>query len=588
MLSAKREADIVNLVNQSGTISVGELAAHFGVVEMTIRRDLKKLERLRLLRRTHGGAIRIDNSAGMTLLNVVSSTQTIQETLPDALILAPVQDRAAHTLRERALRSQIPLIAEGAPQEGAIYVGLDNFRAVMELGLWTADYVSQNFNHDIHLLDVGMPHLTNTFDRSRGFIAGLQTGIGREVQAVSVDGHGLYNEAYQAALDGLRVHPETNVIFGINDDSVLGALQAYSDLGRDPKAIIAVNVGGEGKTLFDVLSRGGALKACLAMFPEMAGRMTVDVIARLWAGEDIGTTVNTPTALLTAHNINEYYTHNQQEWILNFRAVEQLEQTRFETPVPQALKKRISFAFHYHTHEWYENVTKAMQERAEAFGIIFSVEDVNEDLKAEINELRRLIGKAAAAYVKDGETIILDTGTATTNMTQFLQGHHNLTVVTNSVTIFHRLQQNPNINLRLTGGDFHRHSQSLVGPAATRYLADIRVDKAFIVAGGLSQSFGISCANLAEAEIRRAMIEAAREVVLLVDHTVFNVEANEHIANINKLDTVITDAGTLAAQRFQLNQNGLRVIVAGHTPHIQAETAMPQPRRIDTLVSDAD
>ncbi len=78
---------------------------------------------------------------------------------------------------------------------------------------------------------------------------------------MTVDGHGLYNEAYQVAKDALRVHPEINVIFGINDDSVLGGLQAYLDLDRDPERMLAVNVGGEGKTLFDVLYRGGPLKA---------------------------------------------------------------------------------------------------------------------------------------------------------------------------------------------------------------------------------------------------------------------------------------------------------------------------------------
>ena len=55
-----------------------------------------------------------------------------------------------------------------------------------------------------------------------------------------------------------------------------------------------------------------------------------------------------------------------------------------------------------------------------------------------------------------------------------------------------------------------------------------------------------------------------------------NVEANEHIANINSVDTVITDAGTLAAQRLQLNQKGLRVIVAGHTPSVQPYPALPE------------
>lgn len=572
MLLVKREADIVAFVNERGAVSVHELSSLFDVTDMTIRRDLRKLEMLRLLRRTRGGAVRLEDAAPNTPLGIISSADAVYGTLPDALILAPVQDRAAHTLRERALRSRIPLIAEGAPQEGAVYVGPENFQATKRLGHWTAQYVRQHLSGRVCVLDIGLPQLPNTVDRSAGFSAGLRAEQQNAVQIVSVDGRGLYNDAYQAALDALRVHPEIDVIFGINDDSVLGGVQAYLDLGRDPSCLVAVNVGGEGKTLFDVLWHGGPIKACMALFPEIVGRMAVDTALRLWADEAVDNRIVTPTALLTGDNLTQFYTPSGKEWVLNTEAVAQLEQSRYSSPVPVATNKRLVFAFHYHTHEWYENVTRAMRERAGETGVALTVSDVNEDVKAEINELRRLVGKGAAAHVKDGESIILDTGTATSNMAQFLQGHRDLTVVTNSVGIFQRLQQNPNINLRLTGGDYHRSSQSLVGRGAQRFLADIRVDKAFIVAGGVSAAFGVSCANLPEADVRRAMINAAREVVLLVDHTVFDIEANEHVADLKQIHTVITDSGTLAAQRLALNQRGIKVIVAGPTPDTEMQS----------------
>src|SRR6185436_15876435 len=109
MLLVKREADIVAVVNERGAISVHELSSLFDVTGMTIRRDLRKLEMLRLLRRTRGGAVCLEDAAPNTPLGIISSAD--YGALPDALILAPVQDRAAHTLHERALRSRIPLIA---------------------------------------------------------------------------------------------------------------------------------------------------------------------------------------------------------------------------------------------------------------------------------------------------------------------------------------------------------------------------------------------------------------------------------------------------------------------------------------------
>ncbi|MCC7450697.1 MAG: DeoR family transcriptional regulator [Anaerolineae bacterium] len=562
MVLIPREAEIITLVNKQGTVSVRELAEIYHVAEITIRRDLRKLESLHLLRRTHGGAMRLDDQTAWGLPDVIDLLDTSPYVSADALVLAPVQHQIAHTLRERALRSHIPLIAESAPQKGAIYLGPDNFDASVKLGQWTAQYIEEAFDGRAHVLSIILS-LPNTLERSAGFLEGLQSTLHTPPHVVTINGHGFYNEAYQAALDALHVHPEINVIFGINDDSVMGGLQAYLDLERDPDQLVAVNVGGEGKTLFDELQRGGALRACLALFPEVVGRMAVDTALRLWNGEDIGRAVITPSVILTADNLSDYYTCNDQVWQLNRAAVDQLEYTRLSSPMPNVSNKRLSFVFHYRTHEWYANVTKAMRERAEQVGVHFSAEDVNEDLKAEIAELRRLIGKAAAAYVNDGETIILDTGMATACMVQFLHGHKNLTVITNSIAVFQRLQNNPEINLTLTGGNLHRDSQALVSRGAQLLLKEVRADKAFIVAGGVSQAFGVSCANLPEAEIRRAMIAAAREVVLLVDHTAIGTEAHTRITGLEDIDTIITDAGTLPAQRLELNQRGIKVIVAG-------------------------
>ncbi len=163
----------------------------------------------------------------------------------------------------------------------------------------------------------------------------------------------------------------------------------------------------------------------------------------------------------------------------------------------------------------------------------------------------------------DPDTIILDSGTPTTFMAQFLQGYHNLTVITNSLAVFHALQDNPDITLTLTGGQYQRDAQSLAGHGGHLFLREIRADKAFIVAGGVSSAFGVSSKNLPEAEMRRAMISAAREVVVLADHSVLGVDANVRVTSLDRVHTLITDAGALAAHRLEFNQRGIKVMVAG-------------------------
>ncbi len=571
MLLAEREELILSLVNQHGIVSVQELADACDVTTVTIRRDLSKMEARNMLRRTHGGAVRLtrlptDDSEKSDKFEEFGSEHMLSvpgDDIPDALILAPVQNSAVHTLRERALRNHIPLLAESSRFPGAIYLGPNNYEAAFYLGRWAGKYVQQHMDTRAYVLDIGQSVLPNTQTRSVGFCEGLRYVLGDEAHIISIEGRGLYNDAYQTAHDALRLHPEVNVIYGINDDSILGGLQAYLDLGRDPDQLLAVNVGGEGKTLFDRLHSGGPLKACMALFPEIVGQMGIDAIVRLWAGEDIGTEILTPSALLTDDTLTDFYTLTGHGWQPDLSAIERLEHTRWATPLPVATRKRVSFVIHYCTHEWYQNMAKAMQTRAGQLGITLSVEDVKDDLKAEIRDLRRLIGKLAATYVNDGDTIILDTGTPTMYMAQFLQGYRDLHVITNSLQVLQALQNSPHITVTMTGGEYLHDAQAFTGRGGQLLLREIRADKVFLVAGGVSSAFGISSKNVPEAEMRRAMINAAREVVVLADHTVLGTNSNVRVTDLERVHTLITDAGALVTHRMDLNQRGIKVMVAG-------------------------
>ena len=563
MLLAARETEIVALVNQNGSCTVKELAVHFNVTEVTIRRDLTKLENLRLLQRTHGGAISLENGRELALL-LADIPDAPEEPVADALILAPVQNRAAHALRERAMRNQIPFLAESCPEEGAIYVGPKNYAAAFGLGVWTGKRFLDQFGPHAaaYVLDITQTELSNARERSAGFSAGFRSIVENRV-IYSVDGHGVYSEAHRIVRDSLRLQPEVNVIFGINDDSIMAGIHAYSDLERDPDHLIAVNVGGEGNTLLDTLAQNGPVQACLGLFPDVVGRLAIDSIVRLWHGDPVGDQIITPHAILTPDNLADYYAWNGQDWELLPARKTALLPAGWPLDLPAMANKSISFVILYRSHEWYQNLAKAMHQRADELAAEFNVRDVTEDLHAEIRELRRLIGKVAASYVKDGDTIILDAGTTTNYMTRFLRRHQDLTVITNSIEIFRNLHTYPNIELIMTGGTYDRESKSYVGRGAHLLLNDIRADKVFIAAGGMSSNFGISSSTESIAEIERSMIQAAREVIVLADHMILDIEANYHVANLDAVNTLITDAGILASQNLGLTQRGIKVLLAG-------------------------
>ncbi len=569
MLLEERENIILQNINAKGTATVRQLARACDVTEVTVRRDLKRLEESKLLKRVFGGAVSIERSQHKAPQYAAGTSEAPALPNADALIVTTIDTRDAHTLRERAIRQDIPLIAEGNPQDGAVYLGIDNYEAGCQLGLWSANHLRRHGFANAHVLDIGVMSMSATRLRSKGFLDGLSAGAGDEAAALSIDGKGRYNSAYHIALDALRLHPEINLIFGINDDSILAGMQAYHDLGRDKSMLIAVSIGGEGNTIFDALMGEGPLKACMAMFPEVVGRLAIDTVRYLWRADRGDFNVITPTALLTAENINQFYVKKENDWQFvdeDIIRTVSLPWRAEDLRGAEARKRRISFSISFRTHEWYQNLAKAMHARAKSVGVEFSVVDVNEDIRQEIRELQRIIGKLAASYIREGETVILDAGTTTMNMTQFLKQRQNITVITNSPDIFAGLRPNPSIKLILSGGAFDREAQAFAGRQVHALFKEMRVDKAFIGAEGFSSSFGLSAQNANVAEVRRSMIGAAREVVVLADHTLLGVDSDVHVTDIVNVDTLITDMGVLPSQRLEYAQSGKNILVAGQVP----------------------
>ena len=125
MLLEEREQIILSNINSNGMATVRQLAKACDVTEVTVRRDLKRLEEHNLLKRVFGGAVSIERSQYATQPFI--TPHVLKPSLPnaDALIITTIDTRDAHTLRERAIRQNIPLVAEGNPQEGAVYLGID-------------------------------------------------------------------------------------------------------------------------------------------------------------------------------------------------------------------------------------------------------------------------------------------------------------------------------------------------------------------------------------------------------------------------------------------------------------------------------
>ena len=172
------------------------------------------------------------------------------------------------------------------------------------------------------------------------------------------------------------------------------------------------------------------------------------------------------------------------------------------------------------------------------------------------------IARLAAARIQPGQTIILDAGTTIGRLASLLADTRDLTVITNSLHVVSELQHAAGINLIVTGGTLWEPTLSLVGPVAIATLHRFVADTAFLATPALSLEAGITNSNLYEAEVKTAMIEIAREKVLLADHTKFGRTSYAKVAPLTALNCLITDDRTPPAALTRLRELGVEVLVA--------------------------
>ncbi len=151
------------------------------------------------------------------------------------------------------------------------------------------------------------------------------------------------------------------------------------------------------------------------------------------------------------------------------------------------------------------------------------------------------IAKAALAELPQEGAVLLDSGTTTARIAEVLPNDRELTIVTNSIPIALTLSVRPNLQVLVTGGRVRSRTLAGVGDWATGALSRVRVDVAFMGTNGISPEFGLTTPDQSEAAVKRAMIDAARRVVVVADHTKLGEDYFARFAELGEVDTVITD-----------------------------------------------
>jgi DeoR family transcriptional regulator of aga operon len=173
------------------------------------------------------------------------------------------------------------------------------------------------------------------------------------------------------------------------------------------------------------------------------------------------------------------------------------------------------------------------------------------------------IGRAAATLVRDGDTIILDSGTTTAEIARHLP-HLDLkavTVITNGLNIAMALASVPQIRVFMIGGLLRPTSYSAVGPQAEQMLRGLYADRLFLGVDGLDPDVGLTTPDVLEAQLNALMIRVSREVVTVADSSKFLKRSLSVIGAIGDVHRVITDDNAPPALVENLRSRGIDVMV---------------------------
>jgi DeoR family transcriptional regulator, glycerol-3-phosphate regulon repressor len=182
-------------------------------------------------------------------------------------------------------------------------------------------------------------------------------------------------------------------------------------------------------------------------------------------------------------------------------------------------------------------------------------------------DAKRMIGKEAAQIVKDGDSLIIDSGTTTSIFAQELRSKRRLTVVTNSSDIARTLATVNGNTVYMAGGELMGDSGSAYGPSAIEFVSRFRVKHSFISIGAVDAELGPMNASLAEAQFGYRAITCGENRVLITDASKFGRKSLVRVCNFGELSELVTDKAPPPAIAATLSASNVKVTVAAESPN---------------------
>ena len=175
---------------------------------------------------------------------------------------------------------------------------------------------------------------------------------------------------------------------------------------------------------------------------------------------------------------------------------------------------------------------------------------------------KAIIAQKCLEFIESGDTIILDSGSTTTEIAKKLKGIKNLTVITNALNIALMLGTESGIEVIMTGGEFKPPTLSLTGQKAADFFKGLNVQKLFLATAGISLKSGLTYPSISDLVVKKAMIDAAEITYLVADSTKIGKSALASLGALSLIDYVITDEGIEDKYKQMFKDNEIELIIA--------------------------
>lgn len=264
--------------------------------------------------------------ANLDVAKMVSASEDFIAQGVDVLIITPVNEEGAVPLVRRAREEGVPLVLEGNPVRGmTTMVAICDYDTGYHAGVEAGKYAEANLGGVAKVMNVGLPLLSATVLRSNGFMDGLKTIIPDATMVHDLDGGGNPDRSLEVSSAALAQNGDINIIYGINDSSSQGGLQAWKAAGKSQDGLLVVGTGGEGLGFINMMDAEPSYQIEAAMFPEKVGFTNIEAAVKLFNDEPVPEHIVSPTApMVGTDSWKQFYSLEGTTRTINWDAVNAL------------------------------------------------------------------------------------------------------------------------------------------------------------------------------------------------------------------------------------------------------------------------